>query len=1152
MRIHKHERQNASFKVGFAASSDNEKEEEVNTLKQGAKRTPSKIDKYIEYGRALVSEYNRTAALITIASNKENTRLARVRKSRDRSKEEAARFDTIERMSLAREEADKWLMHDDYDRMIDTIVSLTTKYTKKIPIIGERQRIQMTYAKRQLSLLRLKKRLALLSRDTAILEEAFELDEKIRDETDRFIHSWIIGDDVLDYETNKRYLQNERRKAYTEYFIDIHWDGIIEKVATNVTDYVKEKSEWINLEDVDYDHLRDIQQTQTDCTCATFIAMYDGVVKSKYENGEISEEVWHNSTAFFKNTYTALRERSIRLIDALIKSTKGKSMSFGGKLGVDDEEDGDEDDILRRHAAKNLEDDSLLGQLTAKIADWSTIIGIGGTIIIVFIITMVMSSLSGIMFNVTTPVVQPTNNENKSVTLYAEDGSVVPRESVDRSIAKCFGEMTTSQMEACIADKEKAMGTAIGSMRGQISSYGATKIANSKIGDVSGVMGNFRKTVQTGPSAVKLIIDDALNELKELAIEDVPVQKLLSMTVSDIYNDEALKPQSAGIIAYKNIIAYATEYNSVTEGPVRDKALDNLVTAYTQVVKKGLTSGSNALDKLLSHYLSVLCVMEKVIDETILPEFDKVRKEVRLLDISYTNANNDVTMRNKDLIKEKELLATVTARWDARRLGSTTLIDSTALGIILGSCSAALLANGVSRVAYSFCELGINIGSHVAFCWREGLSWPTGLTFCSFMVSVFLFVMTMRSARLFTEQVDTLPFFSELIGDTTWQITKPTESQQEIKELAKVINKIRTVDAQLRALTRQWELGLISINLYVLFTEMITEGKVDEVANGASLAIVNTTTAAFNKLTRNLYNTIKYTSKTEMLMPVFAKIELLLETYNYMRLTQCALYASAFSMIYAYDGIKALFNFTTIAGAVQSILTGAISAIFVYQSLPIFVSLFLAISPHVIRYLRQTPPETKKNTRTNTRKAVATGTSPVSMIPGFRRMVFVTTFIFATMVHPYLVQAGIRSPSIGTYEDFVNGTSLMDILLLRSPPKETNTAVFTNWVESEYVRPMLLLHDTPHSAYKNVPEAEAKIASFEKLYTEAKRDVVRFEYPSADLRERYDQETMRASTIIDLLGIKAPVENIAAYLHDIGETVPEEPAFITPNKTELK
>ena len=1157
-RIHRHEREtNKVFGATYTATQDGEIDRE-HRRDETPKRSVTKLNKLMELARAFKIEYNRTAELTTIAVKKERERLANVRSQFARSSEEKARLDRLERVTERREKAEKWSMHDDYDKMIEMVRSITTESTGKPTSIGDYERLRMTYTKRQLSLLHLKKRLGMATHDVGILEEAFQLETQIRDETDRFIHEWLIGSANQDYDETQKYIKETRRNSCMEIFIEQQWDAITNSVAMQMTGYIHEASiggsSVAKLQNIDTVVHRNTTMMTMDAMCTTYVASFDLMMERQVQSGTESEETRLNTTKFIRDTYSTLRVRITELVDNLTASLSDASSSrfgsFGGKEGVDNsgttQTENDEKSIAGKFKEK----------MSGLLPDWiPSIIGIGMVIgFVVLLLSTLATTLTTTMYNSTMHVALKTDPSATNITTIVMkdiDNRVVKRETLDREIAECYNALTIKEVNQCIMDKGNALHMAVGSLEGHITSYTITTNVMNEATDIDKLMDGTR--YQLGLNNVEgpqVIINDAMSKLDEIATTDLSVKRIMDMSDADLANPQ-YRPIQAYATTQRNIIYYAKEYQMSFDGEHRNKALGNLIDVIRFSQKDGIKSGNNALNQWTKDNLVILSTIQKVADEVIIPQYNELRKEISSGYDAYQRANSTVATRRDDLEKKQTECIEATTRWDARRLASEYMIGSMWSNVILGSCSAFLFANGLTRTVAGFVQLCGNIVSHALSCMTKGLSWPTGLSCYSFITGVFVFIVALQSVRTFFVQLPSLPFIGPIVDEISRRIIMPSGRVEELHSFANdnletmdkpgtPNQKKRTVDQQLMQLTLAWESDEIDHSTYAFFTEMILDDKLELFKEDANqFFTTNPVAVMLNYMTSNLYMRMKYSSSSNTRHREFTKMELILRYFSNARLIQAAMYAAVFSMIYvsqgAYATVTSLYSLTTTGFTAWGILS-AFNMSAVFKAVGTVIG---TTAPYLA--LRQIQSETKKRDD----QLTSLHENENWYDKAYRHMCTMT-FILATMTHSFLIQSGIKLNGDVTYEKFLNDNTLIDILL-------SGTQSAKEWVPSGLVdqikwieESMLFLQDTPESAYTNIPEIEKQIKKFDSQLTEATKEVKRLQYAGANTMTRYKEIYSNSTNFIRFTGNETTMYEKENYLRGIGYIKSDVPR-ITPN-----
>lgn len=1112
--VHKYERRTRGLTGHYGVTMpgiDDSKE----TSNEPAKRVESqtKMTELINLSKTLNTEYANTVRRLNNARREENIRLISIRNSRNRSREEKARFEKIELIQKKREESERWSLHDDYDRMVSTLVDLMTDgETGTKPVMGIYEELYMAYTKRQLSLVWLNRKLAYLTRDVKRLEAVLAMEDKINEDTSRFLHTCLLGDTV-DYETTKRESQMDRLAVHTGRYIDFQWDVLVNSMAKKASEYINDringKTE-MNLVEPTLDTVDMVLNkgiSIMDMSSSTFIAKYDSRLRKSHEDGLITEEVWRNSTNVYRNLYESLRSRGMRLVKRLIKYltqedggggstfSSSPSMAFGvttrsGPKSTtttiktrdrrttnttstttndnDDDDDGDDNGI-------GSEDETLFTSFKEKIdaylPDWKTkVLIIGGMIgLLIAFVHFFITPLTGLIPSLVekhspmsdtpadnptnvTPTDNPTNAPLVDTSKQSRELVPVTSEQIQREASKNLSGLTVEKMREMTVKQRSDLEASVSNLRGRIDECRTTD--NSVIDAVS-------EQQWLGYAAQPSFVDDHLVHANEQLRSIIPGfdGNLRDLTSEDVIDNEDIGDKDFVVWGLRRISIAYDKYNADKDDPTKSStALRKLVDVFKSYYQPGENLKSKWIGEWSRKRLAVLEPMLACGDNHITPMFNTmasaVDNAVERLDNATTNKGRAEAVLNATMIRLNE----TNRAWETMRLASDMLVDKSAASLFHGLLYAFCYTNGVVRLGYGIKQMYNSVDDQIKFCVREGVSLDTCTSKLNFTQNITTFILILYSAQQFGRGFGNILVRVPAINRLVWSALKTKQTEREIKEIVDDLVKYDGQDARLVALTTKWDDDVVDNVLYNALSEAVYTGKLDDLAKGTiTLSDINPLAVLTNSMVSKLTQTIH---RPGMDIPrlLFQQATWLIGWVLFAQKLQNAIYAFMYTVSIAYEGLSGLIGLGLVATSLSPFVTvePSIMAIWIGR----IILLTATTTASVVGYLfRDELIQLKKKP----------GDIP-------KQIFHIALFLMSTIVYPILVQSDRFGADFGKF---------MDNYAL-SPQK---------WA--------MLLEDTPYAISKNISDTKIERENAQEAFNTASNVVNQLQWPDNELYNRF-------------------------------------------------
>lgn len=1086
------------------------------TSNEPAKRVESqtKMTELINLSKTLNTEYVNTVRRLNNAQRVEYIRLASVRNSRNRSREEKARFENIERMQKKREESERWSLHVDYDRMVSTLVDLMTDgETGMKPVMGIYEELYMAYTKRQLSLVWLNRKLAYLTRDAKRLEAVLAMEDKINEDTSRFLHTWLLGDTV-DYDTTKRESQMDRLAVHTERYIDFQWDVLVNSMAKKASEYINDmingKTEKTLVEPTldTVDMVLNKGIGIMDMSSSTFIAKYDSRLRKSHEDGLITKEVWLNSTNVYRNLYESLRSRGLRLVKRLIEyltqehngggtfSSSSPPMTFGVKTRSgatsttttttktrgrqttnttstttndnDNDDDGNDNGI-------ESEDETLFTSFKEKIdaylPDWKTkVIIIGGVIgLLIAFVHFFITPLTGLIPSLvekhsptnTTPADKSTNVTPADKPTIAplvdpskQSRELVPvtSEQIQREASKNLSDLTVKQMSEMTVKQRSELETTVSDLRGRVNEY---KTSDNSV--VDAVSDQQWLAYAAQPS----FIDDHLEHANEQLLSIIPGfdGDLRDLTSKDIIDNEDIGDKDFVLWGLRRISIAYDKYKADKDDPTKSSAaLRKLVDVFKSYYQPGEILKSRWLGEWMRKRLAVLEPMLEMGDNHIMPMFNTMASAVGNAVERLENATTDKGMKEAVLKATMIRLEETNRAWETMRLASDMLVDKSAASLFHGLLYAFCYTNGVVRLGYGLKQMYNSFDDQIKFCVREGVSFDTCTSKLNFTQNITTFILILYSAQQFGRGFGNILVRVPAINRLVWSTLKTKHTEQEIKEVVDDLVNYVGKDARLIALTTKWDDNVIDNVLYNALSEAIYADKLGDLANGTiTLRDINSLAVLTNSMVSKLTQTIH---RPGMDVPrwLFQQTTWLIGWVLFAQKLQNAIYAFMYTVSYAYVGLSSLIGLGLAATSLSPFVTVEPSILAVWIGRIILLTVTTTAS--VVGYFFRDELKQLKE---------KSGDIP-------RQLFHIGIFIMSTIVYPLLVQSDRFGVEFGAF---------MDKYTL-SPQK---------WA--------MLLEDTPYAISKNISDTKIERETAQGAFDTASTIVNQLQWPDNELYDRF-------------------------------------------------
>lgn len=1000
-RIHKYEARQDDTSSGFTAQQDGGEKNESTTMREGEKHVKEESTRFGElrvYAKNLNDEYQRIAREVQKAEAVDNQRRQRIKDRQKRTPEVAKRFEKIERFADAQEETQKWSQHDEYERTIAHLREIVNNATGRIPEIGPYEQLRMAYTKRQLSLLRMRRKLSRLTLSKRHIGAVFVLEGKIQEQNNRFIHEWLIGD-AVDYDEAKKENQSALLATYTENYIDHQWEMITQSMAKEVAEILKDTKQPSNtkqglhrLSHIKLNPFMDSCFETMDISSGAHIGVYDSMMRREYEDGEISEEVWHNSTNFFNNTYTALRARGMRLIKEMSSILRDKSGStFGVNPVVDDEEE-----------TKNKNGLTFKEKLNSYLPNWTTLI-VGGTLVITLLIALVFyftRSCSSAVMEITTnriPEVSETNVSSKSrewlktVETMDKGDTVIGKAVTDtQKLEKDIQKMSLYEIHEMTDDKSRQLKSKLSHLEGMME---VNPTINS-IPTVPFVNRDVWYGVASMPGYLNELGKNSLEGLEFLYKEAGGEGDILTLTIKQVSDDPLLVEYRFGMYVFielrDKLIAFKDSKSFDEKAALFESLRKNVVTANTV----GATTMAPFIGKWIGKYLSVLEPIKEMADNVATPLLVTMKKNVQVAIDAGIKAMDTVTKEETAKNAAFDVYQDALSSYGVRRLGSDLLVHCS-VSSVAGFLKTVLLANGLARLA-------LGISAQALFMYNQGLCMPDYETAFRFITSIPFFLMTFQTAIETGRVVLGARNITDSVRDTVDRIGMMALDNGKTDEfyvkIAKVIAEYDTIDAQFASLSDQTDKNNLDSRSHALLAELIASGEIKAVADKKkTIKEANPAAGVFRLLSKHYYTKIKYRADmNSQTQQVISNSYWLIEQFNNAVMYHNGAYAFLFTL---YCGL------TVQVPVWYTLLIGLLGAGIGY----FFMVSLASVSACAFVYMLYT-------------RLIKGYNFPVSS------MFWLIALVFGSIVHPFLVQSATGGSD---YETFISNYSVYSIAPLQ-------------------------------------------------------------------------------------------------------------------------
>ena len=812
-----------------------------------APRKRTRLDELIERRDAVIEEYRSVVEQVARADLEEKARFRKVRKSRHASRAEEARIARLVAMNAKREEAEKWQLHDDFDRMIDQLYGLMSSPELLLeggkPEIGDYERMWMVYTKRRLSLLRVKRTLSLMTHRRDHFDEAFALEQEIKEETDRFVHEWLL-DDRIDYETTKTRYQVQRLATYTDQYIEYRWDELLESLVQQAMRYkrasegdtdpslVVEQAYLAKMDRIDPDTHWEASISAMELTCTSFITAYDVRLQKQYERGEISELVWHNSTAFIDNIYKALRSRGLDLIEDLTELMENEEswLPFSVNQGVSTGSGRDdraerfrkrkEEEIAERRRAREAQGQAeeeeevegegeeeregrlrefmdrareTMGNFLPTMIKAGLVIGL--LVMIVYGFAAALGPLIASMSYLRGPQVVSSEN-TRSLAVIEEEGAataIVSVEQEERLALRVLNNVrnySLEEMNDMTSERREEFSLALSALQGDIRTY-------EGFGNIPPINVELWGELAKQPAFIDYLMIETKTSMDAL----FPAH-ITHLTERDILEDPRAENTAGTVIQFRRIMTDINNYTASTDEVERARILQNLIAKVNVLYEPGIKLYANNVQTWIKSHLGVLLPLRDTGETIVAPLFDTLSAEVESEYAPYRKAMKNLSATKEEIVKTDIELADLIAKWRSRALASDLLITRDTGSLIQGMLYGLFYANALTRLGVQ--AYYQTIGRLYGFYDREGMPWPTdiyqlGLSFVQTVVPfIIILYLAYRTLRALVEVLRILPTLRSLIDGWASWILSTEHSKEQIKRWAESINTLRAEADQLK------------------------------------------------------------------------------------------------------------------------------------------------------------------------------------------------------------------------------------------------------------------------------------------------------------------------------------------------------------------
>ena len=1130
-RVHRHEKPKEETRRGidsFTASNDDTRINDTQSERQRVRPEPGMSDEFTEYDRRLVIEYDETAKLLEKGMNVEQLRRARARLQSNKtlSVEEREHMKEIDRMLERQEESSTWSLHDDFDEMITKVREWMTNETGTTPDLGQRERRWMAHTKRRLGLLRMKRKLALTVREARHVNAVFELEKSLKDDTDRFLYTWLFGADApIDFETAKRDQRARIRDTQVALCVDVQWERMSEIVAKKTADYIiaiidGREPGYKELTDIDPVAHRATCFATLDMVCGSFTAIYDGTLGSLVKKGRITEEVRQNSTDFIRNLYKGLRENGILLQEELYalltkktRDDKKQPTIFSGKnddTGTDDDGDDNKESIgasfmkkMGRYLPTSLAD------ITDVLIGWS-IIGL--------ILYSIMTFLSG---EVTSFIGVNTTLQSKNITNQTglmktkEDG---PPINTDVDIYRAdaiatINELNLTYAEGFIKDRQarlhQAMGRIIGAaeLMGDIDEYRGS-VVNDELWDEFSSTDNFMDDHM-------LIIEDQMDKMS------VHLPRRLSdftpESIREVADDKHVDAMSCILKIHK----LHAEYNVCKDRERKIEIFIDIRERATMYASYGVVISDRMGQSFMEKYMITMNSFQVVLEERITPIFNEMYDIV--LDEKAKIAEQKIRFDAAVLEKrdtEKAYIKAVKDYNSTRQVASDSMIHSSTANIVIGCIESAFYTSSVYRLVYGTEEI-------MKFYLQNGLSlsWQSAFNFCSCLIPFALFLYYLRqTGYLLQGAARNIPPVRAILDEATWSYLQHNKTNTQIVGWLKELKKAKNENDRFIELSRMYVNENIGDKLYAQFAELIINGALDdtEKIQASLLKKINPVTTALRAMTGNAYRRVKYSYP--VVTRLFAVAESTLFVVMTARMLQNAALAFMFIPCYMFGSHTTVSNATAVALAPsgEMLLGGvaastAVMAVIAYYISGIMKNVFMAMKTMI------------EATKTVSKLTTARDTGEFMQIS-----VWFSVFMLSSTVHSLLLQSGVYGLE---YEAFIDHW-------LVSPSKNVMDDGFSYSIRDIIAvsqRWLAYNGNTPQSKNKRVVDTLLAKENADKAYTIAKTNYNSCPSISGESKDIFIRKSAQVNGF--LVAIRAPLDDKIEYLYET-ETWQREPQLL--------